>query len=253
MLKSLLMKKERTGFPLIAAFGDRVTQRCFELGTAGQRPANDYHAVYHEQLRRRLNHLFPDRPVNILNAGVGGNGVWQGAERLQADVLDYHPELVIGCFGLNDAPNGEEYLKTYRAGVSSILSRIQRAGAVPVFMTPNMLNTRVIAEDIPPEYRGLAEKTARIQNDGIMDAYMDAAREECTRLGVTVCDVMLMRAGKSCSRRGWIPLRCSATASTILIGRCMRFLPTVCWRGCCTPTKGRRGCCQKTPVYSAAR
>jgi len=26
MLKSLLMKKERTGFPLIAAFGDRVTQ-----------------------------------------------------------------------------------------------------------------------------------------------------------------------------------------------------------------------------------
>lgn len=60
--------------------------------------------------------------------------------------------------------------------MSSILSRIQRAGAVPVFMTPNMLNTRVIAEDIPPEYRGLAEKTARIQNDGIMDAYMDAAR-----------------------------------------------------------------------------
>ena len=103
-------------------------------------------------------------------------------------MLDYHPELVIGCFGLNDAPNGEEYLKTYRAGVSSILSRIQRAGAVPVFMTPNMLNTRVIAEDIPREYRGLAEKTARIQNDGIMDAYMDAAREECTRLGVTVCD-----------------------------------------------------------------
>lgn len=90
MLKSLLMKKERTGFPLIAAFGDRVTQGCFELGTAGQQPANDYHAVYHEQLRRRLNHLFPDRPVNILNAGVGGNGVWQGAERLQADVLDYY-------------------------------------------------------------------------------------------------------------------------------------------------------------------
>lgn len=72
MLKSLLMKKERTGFPLIATFGDRVTQRCFELGTAGQRPANDYHAVYHEQLRRRLNHLFPDRPVNILNEVLAG-------------------------------------------------------------------------------------------------------------------------------------------------------------------------------------
>lgn len=166
-------------------------------------------------------------------------------------MLDYYPELVIGCFGLNDAPNGEEYLKTYRAGVSSILSRIQRAGAVPVFMTPNMLNTRVIAEDIPPEYRGLAEKTARIQNDGIMDAYMDAAREECTRLGVTVCDAYAR--WKKLRRRGWIPLRCSATASTILIGRCMRFLPTVCWRGGCTPIKGRRGCCQKTPVYSAVR
>ena len=54
-------------------------------------------------------------------------------------------------------------------------------------MTPNMLNTS-IAEDTPSQHLDYAHKTARFQNDGKMDLFMDNAIQLAQKTGVKVCD-----------------------------------------------------------------
>ena len=55
-------------------------------------------------------------------------------------------------------------------------------------MTPNMMNTRLSEKLTVPEIRAVAEDTLKIQLDGRLERYLDAAREVCTRQGAAVCD-----------------------------------------------------------------
>ena len=56
---------------------------------------------------------FPNRPVTIYNAGVGGTGSRLGASRFAHDVLDLDPDLVIVEFSVNDASSNELNSKQY--------------------------------------------------------------------------------------------------------------------------------------------
>ena len=91
---------------------------------------------------------------------------------------------MIVCFGLNDI---NRPLEEFQAALREIFLRCQAAGAEPILLTPNMLNTRV-AEDVDDCYREYAAVTAEFQNSGLMDAYMDGARSVATELHVRICD-----------------------------------------------------------------
>ncbi|MBR2951897.1 MAG: hypothetical protein IKC43_02865, partial [Clostridia bacterium] len=56
---------------------------------------------------------FPNRPVTIYNAGVGGTDSRLGASRFAHDVLDLDPDLVIVEFSVNDASANELDSKQY--------------------------------------------------------------------------------------------------------------------------------------------
>ena len=45
---------------------------------------------------------FPDKPIVIMNAGIGGESVWDIKERLDYDVFDRKPTYVALTFGMND-------------------------------------------------------------------------------------------------------------------------------------------------------
>lgn len=40
-------------------------------------------------------------PINIINAGIGGDSANVDAERLKRDVISRTPDLAVVCFGLN--------------------------------------------------------------------------------------------------------------------------------------------------------
>ena len=162
----------------IVAFGDSVTHGAVEIGV------QEYETAYWNRLRKKILAVRDYVPVNVITAGIGGITATASLARMQAQVLDHHPDLVIVCFGLNDV-NGE--LETYVSALREIFSRCQAAGVETIFMTPNMLNTYV-AEDAPKEFFEYAGKTAEMQNSGRMDRYMDAARAVAKEMGVTVCD-----------------------------------------------------------------
>ena len=162
----------------IVAFGDSVTH-----GAVGPGEIN-YETVYWNRLRKKMLEVRDYVPVNTIDAGIGGIDAKGSLDRIDTQVLNHNPDLIIVCFGLNDV-NGtlEEYLTSMR----KIFQRCKDSGAETIFMTPNMLNTYV-AEDVPPEYADYAVKTAQMQNGGKMDLFMESAVTLAEEMGITVCD-----------------------------------------------------------------
>lgn len=162
----------------IVALGDSVTHGSVGAGEI------DYESVYWNRLRRKLNEVRPTIPVNIINAGIGGTTAARSVARLDSQVLCHRPDLVIVCFGLNDI-NGT--LEAYLDALQTIFARCRESGAQVIFMTPNMLNTRV-DERTEARFAAYAIKTAEMQNGGRMDLYMERAVALARGMGITVCD-----------------------------------------------------------------
>ena len=120
----------------------------------------------------------------MINVSIGGTTAAASLKRMDKQVLNHTPDLVIVCFGLNDV-NGS--LESYLDALKQIFLKCQNANCDVIFMTPNMLNTRV-ADDAPEQYREYAKKTAEMQNGGKMDKFMCSATDLAKSMGVTVCD-----------------------------------------------------------------
>lgn len=144
----------------------------------------DYENVYWNLLKKKLNALRDYIPVNMINASIGGTTAKRSLPRLESQVLKHEPDLVIVAFGLNDI-NGE--LDEYLESLKTIFKKCTDDGRDVIFMTPNMLNTRV-ADDAPAQYITYAAKTAQMQNEGRMDRYIYAAIALANEMNVTVCD-----------------------------------------------------------------
>ena len=174
----------------IAFLGDSVTQGCFEIYPDGQDigVVFDNEHAYHNCLCKILTHLYPTVPVNVIKAGISGDDAPHGLERLEKDVLRFGPDLVIVCFGLNDASKGKEGVERYRQALAGIFAKVKETDSELVFMTPNMLNT-YISPFLPEGLcREVGEMMGEIQRNGIMDLYMDTARAVCAEYGVRLCD-----------------------------------------------------------------
>ncbi len=162
----------------IVAFGDSVTHGILTLNEIS------YETVYWNRLRKKILEIRDQVPVNVINSGIEGFAASQSIERMDSQVLAHNPDLVIVCFGLNDV-FGE--LEKYLGALRTIFEKIQASGADLIFMTPNMMNTR-LAEDTPEIWFETAKKTLEKQNSGTMDLYMESAVKLAKEMGVKVCD-----------------------------------------------------------------
>ena len=185
------------GKPVTVAFlGDSVTQGCFEcyIKEDGKiETVFDYKSAYSTHLREILNILYPSVQVNIINSGISGDGTENGKTRIDRDILPFSPDLVVVSYGLNDACKGLEKLEHYRQNLKEIFGKVSSGGAEVIFLTQNAMNTKkschLKGDDALTE---TALMTANFQNDGVMRAYMDAAKEVATECGVKVCDIYPM-------------------------------------------------------------
>lgn len=96
----------------IVALGDSLT-----LGVGASDTAHGYISV----LEKRLN-------VSIMNKGVNGDTTENAAKRLQKDVLDLHPNIVLIFLGGNDYLKQVPEAETFR-NLRSIIERTQGSGA----------------------------------------------------------------------------------------------------------------------------
>ena len=190
--KLIARNRDNSGSPpaTIACLGDSVTQGCFELFLTGE---EKFDAVrmpqysYCTKLGELLRSVFPDAQLNMINAGISGDYTSRGLERLDRDVLRFSPDLVTVCFGLNDCSIGKSFIDTYSRNLGEIFDCCLASGADVIFLTPNCMNTRVMYE--PCEvFRNIAKKTCEIQNAGGLADFLDAAKRECVKRNIEVCD-----------------------------------------------------------------
>ena len=194
-ITELLKEKQqsmRKNKPVTIAFlGDSVTQGCFECFMELNGDINtihDYKSAYSTRVREILNLLYPRTQVNIINSGISGDNALGGLTRLTRDVLSYHPDLVVVCFGLNDCNDDSVEPNDYKASLKAIFAEIHAAGKDVIFMTPNMMNTYVPHTVTDDFAKKLGVMFAERQNNGYFDSFMDAAREACAEEGVPLCD-----------------------------------------------------------------
>ena len=190
-LKAKYASFQTTEGVTIACLGDSVTQGCFECCIDGNGNVNtifDQSKAYHAYLLEMLATLYPAVPINIINAGLSGGRALQGAERLERDVLRHSPDLVIVCFGLNDCGGGLAGLDGYAESLRRIFDGILKTDAECILLTPNLMNTRVDRSLAEPKIKEIAEQIMKRQNDGILDAYVERAKEVAAAYGIPICD-----------------------------------------------------------------
>ena len=117
----------RAGKPVTVVFlGDSVTAG--GNATSPEKRCPDLFAA-------RLQRLFPEAKVAMVNAGIGGTNSDLGLERLDKDVLAHKPDLVVIEF-VNDMfwPPAK-----IEANYAQLTGRIREAGAEVIICTPHLM------------------------------------------------------------------------------------------------------------------
>lgn len=176
-----------------AAFlGDSVTQGCFEVYLTGESSLDtvyDYKSAYSTRFRELLNLLYPNLQVNIINAGISGDNSWVGLQRVEKEVLSYHPDLLVVSYGLNDAVGGGiDGVKAYAENLRGIFEKARAAECDVIYLTQNYMNTQVSCHIREPFLRNLAESFARVQNGKVLKAYYEEGKRVAESCGAVVCD-----------------------------------------------------------------
>ncbi|MBQ7793655.1 MAG: GDSL family lipase [Clostridia bacterium] len=178
--------------PTIAFLGDSVTQGCFdcyikENGEIETYFEQDY--TYHGYIKKIFAHLYPNVPVNIINAGISGDNAVHASQRLAQDVLKFSPDLTVVCFGLNDSGGGLEGIPAYSEALKKIFTELKNVGSEVIFMTPNMMNTRISCHLKEEKLIEAAKGCMNAQVNGILEAYLEKAKETAKECDVRICDV----------------------------------------------------------------
>lgn len=104
----------------VVCFGDSITKR-------------GYHKLLGEKLA-----------VNTVMAGVAGNSTAQALRRMQRDVLDHDPDIVVIFFGTNDlridADKVHVNLKDYQTNLETMIHKSRKIGAKVVLCTLPPIN-----------------------------------------------------------------------------------------------------------------
>jgi lysophospholipase L1-like esterase len=175
----------------VAFLGDSVTQGCFELvhmGNGVYDTVFDRRYSYEQYFSDWMATLFPSVTVNIINAGISGDNARNGAKRVVRDVLRHAPDLVVVCYGLNDCGDSEAWIPRYLRALSEIFAQVRQSGSDVIFLTPNMMNTRISPTLCDEALIRMATVSAEKQNSGLFDAYIHAAKALCAEQQVPVCD-----------------------------------------------------------------
>lgn len=176
----------------IVCLGDSVTHGCFnsKLDRHG-RVDTDYIASlsYARKLENQLYKLYPVAAANVINAGIGGDSATGALERFDRDVTRYSPDVVVVNFALNDCMDANENaLGRYVASMKALFQKIAGIGAECILLTPNMLCNYVDSSLKEKILRDIAASAAERQNTGVLDRFVDAAREAAQSMSIPIAD-----------------------------------------------------------------
>ncbi|MCG8552632.1 MAG: arylesterase [Desulfobacterales bacterium] len=103
--------------------------------------------------------------IEIINSGVSGDTTADGLARIEDDVLDYEPDVVLITLGGNDLKNRVS-ADTARANLLSIIQRIQAAGTMVVL---GGIDIPLYGKGYAQMYEALARQTGSVLVPNILE------------------------------------------------------------------------------------
>ena len=152
----------------IIFFGDSITQ-------LGVKPKG-YVTIIQDSLRASRGEI----NAEVIGAGISGNKVTDLQKRLQYDVLDRKPRVVVIYIGINDVwhyalPNLRGTPKEeFESGLKEIVSAIQNSGAWVILCTPSVIGEK--NDGANPQ-------------DAMLDQYSAISRRVAKDTGSRLCDL----------------------------------------------------------------
>jgi lysophospholipase L1-like esterase len=154
--------KLASGQPVvIVAFGSSSTQG---YGTSSPEYA------YPNRLAAQLRRQYPGADITILNRGKGGDDAPEMMKRLQSEVIDAKPDLVIWQVGTNAVLRNLDPAETARM-VEEGVARIQAAGADVVLVDPQYSPRVTERAESASKIVGLLGKVAALRHVGIFPRF----------------------------------------------------------------------------------
>ena len=167
--------------PLSAAADDKITplksgDRVVFLGDSitqqGAGP-NGYVTLVKKQLKRRAKEL----GIEVIGAGISGHKVPDLQKRLDKDVLDKDPTVVVIYIGINDVWHSQNGRGTsaadYEAGLKDLIARIKAKNARVILCTPTVIGEKTPGENpldgMLEQYAGLSRKVAFEEKVQLLD------------------------------------------------------------------------------------
>ena len=121
--------------------GDRIVFLGDSITQAGAGP-NGYVTL----VRKALDEKLPDLGIEVIGAGISGNRVPNLEARLDRDVIEKKPTIVVIYIGINDvwhSLNGRGTPREeFEAGLKRIIAKINEAGARVILCTPSMIGEK---------------------------------------------------------------------------------------------------------------
>lgn len=134
-----VMKKAEAGEPVtIAAIGGSITQGSISNGAKDSQVKTK--SCYADIFFSWWKETFPQSEVTVVNAGIGATDSYLGVHRVQEDVLDYHPDLVLVEYSVNDGGNNI-YKNTYDNLVYKVATSEDAPAVMLLFMGQTNLSS----------------------------------------------------------------------------------------------------------------
>ncbi|MFN0019915.1 MAG: DUF2920 family protein [Pirellulaceae bacterium] len=147
----------------IVCFGDSITGAYYHTG--GER-------AWCDMLGLAIQRVYPQARLEMINAGISGHTTVNGLARMEKDVIEKRPHLVVVMFGMNDVTRLP--LDDFVANLTTIIRRSHAAGAAVILCTPNTVyenGGRPIAK--LAELSERVRKLAKEQNLPLADCFAE--------------------------------------------------------------------------------
>ncbi len=176
----------------IVFLGDSITQ-----GGAGP---SGYVTLVRNALEKDKNAL----NIVVIGAGISGNKVPDLERRLDQDVIDKKPTIVVIYIGINDVWHGENdpargtTLQQFEGGLNKLVDRIQKSGARVILATPSVIGEKHDGSNKLDakldQYSNITRKVAKTKKTGLCDLrkafvdYLKKANPENKEAGILTPD-----------------------------------------------------------------
>ncbi len=164
------MKKAEAGEPVtIAAIGGSITQGTISNGAKDSQVKTK--SCYADIFFSWWKETFPNSEVTVVNAGIGATDSYLGVHRVQKDVLDAHPDVVLIEYSVNDSGNN-----TYKITYDNLVYKVAAAEDAPAVLLLFMGQTNLSSAQGVHQMIGFNYGLPMVSYQNLLSGWFDAGR-----------------------------------------------------------------------------